>query len=261
MLQDLWTVLVGRAVHPKIPAGRIFQAVDDRDEEIPDDVDGPPIWDALTPISGIPCIIGYVDSKGNTTERLITCQRIDLHRDEPYLWAYCHTRTKVRQFRVSRIREVSDATTGELYTTVEAFFGQFSVDNQHRSQPGWGLSVNRKADLVALLNALVFVARCDKEYHSIERLSLEDSIARYWIRTEADGDPDTDSILMYADKLSPDAEIFWVSLHRCADNPKLLNILKSSIREMIDADGHIAKEEFYWGSKVDEFVAGFNASR
>jgi hypothetical protein len=261
MLQELWNGLVGRAVHPKIQAGRIFEVVDEQDDEIPEADDGPPIWDALTPISGMPCIIGYVDSKGNATERLVTCQRIDLHREEQYLWAYCHTRTKVRQFRISRISEVSDPTTGETYTTVEAFFSQFSVDNHHRSQPGWGLSVNRKADLVALLNALVFVARCDKDYHSMERSSLESSIARYWIRTEAEGDPDTDSILMYADKLSPDAEIFWVSLHRCADNPMLLNVLKSSIREMIDADGHIAKEEFYWGSKVDEFVAGFSSSR
>ena len=255
MLSEFWQSLVGSAVVPRVVAGRVFEVITDDGDTDPDHPSEVPDWEGITPIAGVPCIIAYVDGKGTTSERLITCQRIDDHRGERYLWAYCHSRLAVRQFKLARVQQVSDAQTGEVFDCVDTFFGQFAADNVHRSQPGWGLSVNRKADFTALLNALVFIARCDRDYHPLERQSLEAFVGRYWIRSEALGDPDCDSILRYADKLAPDAEVFWVSLHRCAKNPLLLSLLRLSVRDIVDADGVIAAEEFYWGTKVDEFVA------
>ncbi|HEX7743304.1 MAG TPA: WYL domain-containing protein, partial [Sphingobium sp.] len=190
---------------------------------------------------------------GEITQRLVTCQRLDRAADTLYLWAFCHHRAAVRQFRVDRIVDIADAETGELLGSPIAFFAQFEVDRSQRSQPGWGLNVRQRADFVAILNALIFMARCDREYHPFERQALEDCISRYWLRFEAPGEPDVEAILLHADRLAPDAETFFVSLNRCAANPRLVRLLKESAAEIIDADGVHAVHEVYWGSKIDEF--------
>lgn len=68
------------------------------------------------------------------------------------------------------------------------------------------------------------------------------------------GDPDIGSILAHTDRLAPDAETFWIAMHRCANTPALLDLLRRSARDVVEADGVIAPEEFYWGSRIDEFV-------
>lgn len=258
MVKSFWDVVVGRAVEPRLVQDRIFE-IPAEDDEVGPDEDGPPSWSELTPIAGVPIIIAYSDAQGRPSERLLTCQRLDAHSKDLYLWAFCHTRRAVRQFRVSRISDVSDPSTGETHRSPEEFFAQFSLNATHASHPGWGLSVGRKADLVALLNALIFLARCDKKYHPLERASLEDVVLSYWLRSEATGEPDIDSILVYADKLSPDAEVFWVSLRRCAASPLLKRLLQSSAQKLVDADGIISPEENYWGGKLDSFLESFDA--
>ena len=71
---------------------------------------------------------------------------------------------------------------------------------------------------------------------------------------EYPGNPDINSILAHISRLAPDAETFWIAMHRCANSPALLDILKRSAREVVEADGVIAPEEFYWGNRIDEFV-------
>lgn len=211
----------------------------------------------LGTISGVPCILIYEDAKRQRSERLVTCQRYDLHNESPYLWAFCHTRTAVRQFKIDRIIEVFDPESGDAYASVSNFFDQFSFDQIHKSKPGWGLNVTQKADFSALLNANVFMAKCDKEFHRLERSSLENVITKYWLRFEVRHEPDFESIMKHADKLAPDSETFWVALHRIAEDPQLIRILKETAVDMIEADGVFAKEEFYWGSKIDEFFRGY----
>lgn len=132
-------------------------------------------------------------------------------------------------------------------------FEAFATDRVQASKPGWGLGVRQRADLSALLNVLVFTARCDREYHPLERATFEDAVCRFWLRTEAAGEPDCEAIKAYCDRLAPDAETFYVALHRCAENPKLARLLRESVKCVVDADGRLASEEVYWGSAIDEF--------
>ena len=206
-------------------------------------------------ISGLPLIITYLDGKGQQSTRLITCQRLDEAANIFYLWAYCHNREKVRQFRIDRISELADGATGELLNGPADYFRQFQIDRSQRSKPGWGLSVRQRADFTAVLNTLVFMARCDKHFHPLERTSLEACVTRYWLRFECRGDPDTDAILRHADHLAPDAETFFVSLMRCAGERRLAQLVKQCSAEIIDADGVHAEHEIYWGRKIDEFFA------
>src|SRR3546814_1085914 len=108
---------------------------------------------------------------------------------------------KTRQFKVSRILDVFDAETGEAYASPSSFFEHFAVDQVHRSRPGWGLGVQHKADFTALLNSVVFIARCDDEYHPLERSTLEDLVMKFWLRFEIFHEPDCEAILSHADRL------------------------------------------------------------
>ena len=204
-------------------------------------------------ISGLALLIDYENAKGEVSTRLITCRRLDLHGAKKYLFAFCHSKERIRQFRIDRVREVFDHKTGESMNPVTEFFNRFAPDRIASSPLGFGLNVHRRADFLSLLNALVFVAKCDKEYHPLERSTLENLVARFWLRLDLAGEPDEQAILPMADRLAPDAEIFWASLHRIAREPALVRIMQETAREVIEADGFIASEEFYWASKLDQF--------
>lgn len=255
MLNEFWSSINGRAVKPALsPVFDLTDAPDDEETEGKGGSGSMPSWET-NPISGFACVIAYVDAKGRTTQRLITCQRKDAHGSETYLWAYCHDRLAVRQFKLSRIIEVYDARTGEAFPSAASLFEHFQTDRSQRSKPGWGLSVGDRANLTALLNTLVFIAKCDREFHDLERATLDNVISRYWLRFEIHHDPDCDAIVEYAEALAPDAETFFVSLNRCSENAKLTRLMRESVKEMVDADGILAREEMYWGMKVDEFLA------
>lgn len=249
---DLWHEIKNKLVHPSLHDSARLTPLDELHDDENEEVRSLETSD-LSSLSGLAIILEYVDSKGSSTSRLITCTRYDQHGNEGYLRAFCHMRMKTRQFKISRITEIFDPSSGESLGAVDQFFTQFDPNQIHASAPGWGLSVAQRSDFTALLNSLVFVANCDRDFHQLERTSLEDFIGRYWWRMELAGDPDCDSIMSYADRIAPDAETFWVSLHRIAENPKLIKILKESVIDMMEADGHLAEQEFYWGAKIDEF--------
>ena len=250
---ELWHTIRSLAVKPNMRNVALLSIVDEENEW--HDLSDPPVIPIDLPlIAGTSCIIEYDNAAGEHSQRVVTCQRLDDHNGIQYLWAYCHLRRKIRQFRADRIIAMFDTETGEQYESPTAFFDRYRIDNSHASQPGWGLSVRERSDFLALLNALVFLARCDREFHPLERAALEHAVSTSWIRMEYRGDPDIDSILAHTNRLAPDAETFWIAMHRCANAPALLDLLRRSARDVVEADGVIAPEEFYWGSRIDEFV-------
>ena len=208
---------------------------------------------ALDSVSGLAIIIDYVGADKVASQRLITCRQYSVRDGKHYLAAFCHHRQALRHFRVDRIHGVYNPETGESHGDVTEYFAQYTPNEKTQSGLSWNLSVERKADLLAMLNAMVFVARADREYHPLERSSLESAICRFWLWLELAGEPDCDAIINYADRLAPDGEIFWVALHRMQQDPRLPSIFKHSVRELIDADGHIRPEEVYWGNEIDQF--------
>jgi hypothetical protein len=166
----------------------------------------------------------------------------------------------MRQFKVERVSAIADVHTGELISEdAKAYFTQFLVDHHQQSQIGWGLSVMQRADLLAGLNVLVFMARCDKDWHPLERDEIERFITAYWLRHEIAAELPLDDILNHVARLSPDPEVFYVSLTRCAERPALVPVLRRSLQSVIDADGHVHENEFYWGRAVDDFFRSLAA--
>lgn len=255
MLEDLWRAVRGK-VSPVPAPDYLNIRLPDHDDasDVPEAMDVPGF--EPEPISGFSCIIQYRDSRGRDSERRITCQRLDQAAAQSYLYAYCHERGAIRQFKVDRIVAIADIHTGEVLDPPLRFFARFRIDREQQAQLGWGLSVRKRADMVAALNVLVFMGRCDKEWHPLEREALESFVESYWLRAEVEGDPPIDDIIAHAERLSPDAETFYVSLIRCGEHPVISKIIRRHIQSVVDADGELRIEEQYWGRAVDEFFAG-----
>ncbi len=248
--------LDGKVVKPKLHER--FQELVDR--VFPDDDGESGFAEAceagtdLGTISGRNLIIEYEDSKGQLTQRVISCRQMTNQGGTAYLKAFCHHRSAIRTFRLDRILDLFDPITGETLSPVQAFFAQFATDLETASGLTWGLSVGRKADLIALINALVFLARCDKEYHPKEREALERAITAFWLRLELDGDPDCEAILSHADRLSPDSELFWTAVQRISEDERLEQIFRRSMQELIVADGVIKPEEHHYSIEIESYL-------
>jgi hypothetical protein len=252
MLEELWLSVRGKA--PVAPLPKHIQIILP-DEDEPESIvrrEGVPEGGA-EPISGYCCIITYGDARGRLSQRRVTCQRLSSAGGVLYIYAYCHERGALRQFRVDRIESIADLHGEVLEDDPQVFFSEFNIDSAQTPKLGWGLPVNQRADLIAGLNALVFMARCDKEWHPAEREMIEAFVTSYWLRSEITGEPPIDDIMAHTDRLSPDPEVFFVSLARCQDRRILAATIRRNIQNVIVADGVIRDEEHFWGTRVDEY--------
>ena len=209
----------------------------------------------VSSLSGLSLIIEYEDSKGRKSQRVISCRQYLEAGEDRYLKAFCHHRSAIRSFRLDRIVDVFDPLTGESLSPVQIFFAQFAPDIKQTSGLTWGLSVSRRADLIAVLNVLVFLARCDQEFHSVELEALEEAITRFWLRLEIRNDPDCEAILNFAQKLSPDGELFWVALHQIKNDPILVSVVRRSAKMLVEADGVVKDIEAYWTIELESFFS------
>lgn len=245
--------MIGRVVRPKLNTqfdNLSNVAIVEDDDTIDDHLDEST---EISSLSGLALIVEYQDSRGQRSQRLITCKKYEVRAGTPYITAFCHHRNAVRQFRLDRIGDIFDPSSGESLSPVQAFFAQFQPDMVTKSGLTWGLSVGRKADLIALLNGLVFIARCDKEFHHAEQRTLETAVTAFWLRLDVLSDPPIDDILHYAERLAPDGETFWLAMQRFNEDKRLAKVFRTQAQQLIQADGVIRPEETYWAIEIDEF--------
>jgi len=248
--------LLNRAVRPKLNEkfGNLLVEVPEFDDES-DETDVSLAQSEFDSLSGLSLILEYADSKGRRSQRVVTCKQLSVQAEVQYLKAFCHNRQSIRTFRLDRILDVFDAQSGASLGPAHGFFAQFAPDKVSTLGLSWGLSVANRADLIALLNALVFIARCDREFHPAEQAALETALTSFWIRLEIAGDPDFSAILDYAARLSPDGETFWLAMQRIAGNSRLSTIVKQQLKAIIEADGIVRQEEAFWSLEIEQFLS------
>lgn len=67
--------------------------------------------------------IAYADRDGAATRRRITIHRVQRHASGDFaVHAYCHLRREPRMFLASRIEELVDLETGEVYARAADYF-------------------------------------------------------------------------------------------------------------------------------------------
>jgi hypothetical protein len=252
--EQLWTEIQSyRGPAPPVSYRSRVPERDADDDEL-GEPSAQPDWGAQS-ITGRTILLSYEDAKKQTSDRLVLCRRLAEKASVLYLDAFCYVREQPRSFRADRIVAITDHETGEVHTSGLAYLGHFLPDSQSPAPFRYGLSPGQYADVNAALNVLAFIARCDGRWHPLEADAILEFAGRYWLRAEIPCDFDEAEILRHAARLAPDAEAFWVSIHRCAANAVLRTIIRRHVAEVIDADGvHHALEQ-YWGAQVDQFLA------
>jgi hypothetical protein len=201
----------------------------------------------LQSIAAFACIIEY-----DGEHRLITCRRFDLVGELGYVGAICHAARGYRQFRCDRIQTVFDAASGEELGD-GSFFHRFEVQSRRERAPTWGLTPSQKAELIAGLNVLAFMARCDGRWHPLETPVIETFVCSMWLRKEWPGEPPLEEIVAHSQRLAPDSETFFLALRHYAHSSTSARVLQRSIGDLIAADGVICSAEVSWGAEIDAF--------
>ncbi|MBQ1499180.1 MAG: hypothetical protein IIZ38_12775 [Sphingomonas sp.] len=203
----------------------------------------------LASIAGFTCVIEYAGA-----HRLISCRRFKTRGEFGYVGAICLTASGYREFRTDRIGYVFDPESGEVLGEHD-YFSRFSIDEHCEALPTWGLTPSRRATLVAGLNVLAFMARCDGKWHALETKPIEDFICSLWLRREWEGEPPLDQILAHARRLSPDSDTFFKSVEHYARSRTRSRILRTAVSDLIAADGVVCDAEFDWGRQFSEYLA------
>jgi len=115
--------------------------------------------------------ITYTDSKGQKSERRITMYSVNPTIDNDYMIrAYCHERKAPRTFKMSRIVELTDMETGEIFDNPTKYF----LDRFEDSPIGLITKCFQKLESEILI--LTFVARADGYLRKKERQIIMDFI-------------------------------------------------------------------------------------
>lgn len=173
--------------------------------------------------------LSYVDEKGEPSERRFTCHAIVGFEGATHITGYCHERAAPRMFRIDRIRELACAETGEVFDPST----HFELLRE--------LGALRCEDKVMahVARVLVFLARCDGEYHPLERTALEDQLHRYCVRFNGT-ECMADAVLTETRRLAPDSIDMSKAMKALARSPggaRVARFVLDAGAAMIDADG------------------------
>lgn len=193
------------------------------------------------------CFITYTDRGGEESQRTITIQRIYGHYGVPEsLQTRCHLRNAPRRFEVSRITGMACAVTGLELDPLENCLAL------HRD----GALKIEDVALTRMIRFLTFMARCDGEFHPLERTELDDVLGRYF-RFFGGDDAAYECAIAEAPRLAPSGQQFLADL-RWLKDPKrprrseLARFAIDSAAAMIDADRVHHSEEVRWAIDVSD---------
>lgn len=204
-------------------------------------------------IAGFICIIEYADADGVVTERFISCRRYKDFGGKRRVGAICGKSGKYKLFNCDRMLEVCDATIGGSLGD-GTFFEQFAVGAIKEKAHDWNTTSQRKALIVAGLNVLCFMARCDGKWHPLEEQVIEDFVCTVWLRKEWEGEPPLDRITAHARRLAPDGEVFRTGIRQYAHSKTSATVLTRFVQRVIAADGVICDHEHRWSTEYAELL-------
>lgn len=223
--------------------GRVTpQIVEGRTPSLANDDEIGIVSDVRDQSSGWSTFMVYEDSAGNRSERRVTCRSISGDGRPVYLMGYCHERQAPRSFRIDRIVELIDYRTGEV---VEAL-RHFEELRMH------GLLPMRDRNLADLAVVMVYMAKCDGEFHPLEVDAIEEGLSRYLLRAGGT-DAELEKVLSHLPALAPDADDVVAAVSRilrAETSSSLSRLILDCSSSVMAADGIFHNEEAAWSSKL-----------
>lgn len=204
--------------------------------------------DALEPepvLDGIRLELGYVDTEGRRTNRLVTCKRLVHADDGDRLLAFCHARRTDRTFLLDRITEAANHATGERISDIKAFFAPF------REQAGdltddHGTTRKVLEELGDELRILAFIATADASLHK-----AEDNLISVFVRSRSEnlgheiaGNYDHAKVMDWFRHQAPDLEVIERAVLRVAKRSEAqLGHVWELAAKVMEADGTVLPQE------------------
>lgn len=188
--------------------------------------------------------LSYVDAGGEPSERRFTCHAIVGFEGATHITGFCHERSAPRTFRVDRIRELACAETGEVFDPTSHF--------DLLRQTG-ALRCEDKV-LTDVARLLVFLARCDGEYHPLEEQGLAEQFQRYCLRFNGT-ECMAETALSECRRLAPDSIDMVRVIGKIAKSPggaRVARFVLDAGAAIIDADGRHAAQETQWAVEMSE---------
>ncbi|PTR08903.1 MULTISPECIES: TerB family tellurite resistance protein [unclassified Novosphingobium] len=188
--------------------------------------------------------IQYTDAAGEPSARRIICRSISGYGRPETVTAFCYERRAHRTFRIDRIQELVCLETGEVLDPGQ-HFNQLWLHG--------ALKVSDKT-LTDIGRILVFMARCDGQFHPLESDSIATAMERYIVRFGGD-DRTFETACKNINKIAPDSFDFVKALERMRDHPEarsLSRLLLDCVANVTAADGVIDAKEVEWASVVSE---------
>lgn len=191
-------------------------------------------------LSGASFYIVYKDSRGQKSERRITLRKVSAKGSDIRLNAFCHERQAIRSFYASRIIEMSDMATGEVFDDAIGEFQNMIGANPIESKVK-KYGIYKELDSIQLeINALVYMARADGRMVKSERASIISYIMSRLPGFSGRGD-ELDKVIArhYPDKI--------LAQEALSEVLTLKNDVKIAIYKAMDsvmhADGNVKSEE------------------
>lgn len=128
--------------------------------------------------------IRYIDINNQLTNRRITTKRFRIEnfdgKDDFIVLAHCHLRQQNRTFKLSRIQEFIDISTGELINDIPSYF----PNNYEMSSSGQTVRLIEKVNHE--LTVLLYIARADTRLSAKEKSVLVGFLRRVSPKIELD---------------------------------------------------------------------------
>jgi hypothetical protein len=196
--------------------------------------------------SGWTVHVTYVNAKGQQSRRRLTCRKLAGYGEVEQIFAFCHETKRVKSFRVDCMRQVIDMATGEIVDP-RSHFSNLRLR---------GLMRMHDKALDDFSRILVFLAKCDGDYHPLELDAVEHALGRYCLRFGGDDETVSDVVERSAG-VAPDGADLIYSLKRISQSPKgslLARLILEGACSVIEADGELAVDEIEWGTFITDYL-------
>jgi len=177
--------------------------------------------------------MSYLSSGGAKTDRVVRLLKLtDIDRDIK-MSAWCYHRGAYRSFLLSRIVEISDVSTGEVFEDARIFLTDCGALKPETAE---AKALRTCSDELAIL---AFVGNCDGLFRPEE----QDEIVKH-VCYSSDEPLDEQFIRMRVASIVPDERVFRSALKRLKSvDDERRRALQRSLRRVIDADGVIHHAE------------------
>lgn len=241
----LRAVLQGRRVTPAMPPRRRARVVNcDAEAGARNGRDHSASWAGF---------FKYTNGKGEVSERRIICIALEGVGEVERFRGRCVETDAFKCFRVDRVSELMDLSTGEFLDPASHF------EELRRT----GALAMRDKALEDIARVLVFLARCDGEHHPLEAAALEDAFGRYAFRFGG-YDHELERAMQRCVGLAPDDEDVAGAVDRFGrlDNgAAIARFVLDQAGKVIDADGRHADEEIRWAIEIGDALKAVAVSR